>query len=197
MGRPKVHGEATERELLAAAEGLLATEGVEGLSVRRLAEAAGVSARAIYSVFGDKPRLVRALFGEAFVALRDAVAALPLTDDPVADLVAAGVRAFRGWALARPALFSLVFEAASPPGRPSTTEEAGVQAFGLLVERVRRCVAAGLLAAGSEPQVALAFHALCEGMASLELRGRFPLTPDQDPAAAWDTALTALVKGFR
>ena len=70
MGRPRLHDETTERELLAAAEGLLTAEGVAGLSVRRLAEAAGTSARAIYSVFGDRSGLVQALFQEAFVALR-------------------------------------------------------------------------------------------------------------------------------
>lgn len=196
MGRPKLHDATTERDLLAAAEGLLAAEGVSALSVRRLAEAAGTSARAIYSVFGDRAGLVRALFQEAFVALRDDVGALPLTDDPMADLVAAGTDGFRRWAHARSALYRMVFEAMPRVGEPPPTTEAGIEAFGLLVQRVRRCVAAGLLPPGSETKVALAFHALCEGMASLELRGRFPLDPAQDSVEAWRINLTALVKGF-
>jgi AcrR family transcriptional regulator len=196
MGRPRLHNEATERGLLAAAEGLLAVDGVAGLTVRRLAEAAGTSARAIYSVFGDRPGLVRALFHEAFVALREDIKALPLTDDPMADLVAAGTQGFRRWAHARPALFRMVFEATPRAGALPPTEQAGVEAFGLMTQRVHRCVLAGLLPPGSEPRVALAFHALCEGMASLELRGRFPLRPDDDAAEAWRINLTALVKGF-
>jgi AcrR family transcriptional regulator len=192
MGRPRLHDDRTARELLAAAEALLATDGVEGLSVRKLAEAAGASPRAIYSLFGDRAGLVRALFHEAFVALRSDIEALPLTDDPLADLVAAGVQGFRGWALARPALFRLVFEAAPLDGPP---DPAGVEAFQRMVGRVARCSQAGLLTPGHEPTIALAFHALCEGLASLELRGRFPLTPQDDAAQAWRGALTALVKG--
>lgn len=195
MGRPRLHDDRTERELLSAAEGLLAAEGVEGLSVRRLAEAAGTSGRAIYSVFGGKAGLLRALFREAFHALSADLDALPRTDDPAADLIAAGALGFRGWALARPALFRLVFEAGPPVVEPD--DDAGAQAFDRLVRRVARCVQAGLLPAGHDPKIALAFHALCEGMASLELRARFPLTTHDDPATAWREALTALVRGYR
>jgi hypothetical protein len=115
----------------------------------------------------------------------------------MADLVAAGTQGFRRWAHARPALYRLVFEATPRAGAPLPTQPAGFEAFGLLMQRVHRCVVAGVLPPGSEEPVALAFHALCEGMASLELRGRFPLRPDQDSAEAWRINLTALVKGFR
>jgi AcrR family transcriptional regulator len=181
---------------LAAAEALLATAGVDGLSARRLAEAAGTSVRAIYSVFGGMDGLVRALFREAFQALSADLDALPETSDPVADLVAAGAVGFRGWALARPQLFRLVFEAA-PLDLTAADSDTGRQAFERLVAKAARCSAAGLLPRGGEAQVALAFHALCEGMASLEFRGRFPLTPAHDPAQAWSAALNALVKGYR
>lgn len=194
MGRPRLHDETTERELLAAAEALLASDGAAGLSVRRLAEAAGTSSRAIYSVFGGKEGLLTALFREAFEALSADLDAQPLSDDPVADLVRLGAVGFRGWALQRPDLFRLVFGGrAFDIGR----SDAGVQAFERLVVRVRRCSAAGLTAAGSEAVIAMSFHALCEGMASLELRGRFPLRPIDDPEAAWREALTALVTGYR
>lgn len=196
MGRPRLHDQSTERDLIRAAERLLATEGAEGLSVRRLAEAAGTSARAIYSVFGSMEGLLGALFREAFLALISDLDAQPVTDDPIADLIALGDQGFRAWALKRPALYGLVFGGRPPePGLPEA--EAGVQAFGRLIARVRRCSAAGLLPEGGEPAIAMSFHALCEGMASLELRGRFPVDPLDDPAKAWRQALTALVNGYR
>jgi AcrR family transcriptional regulator len=198
MGRPRLHDEKTERELLAAAEALLAAEGVEGLSVRRLAEAAGTSSRAIYSVFGGRDGLVRALFREGFVALDARLATLPETDDLAADLVAAGVEGFRGWALARPQLFRLLFEARPPPIAPGPAEsDPGVRAFGRLVAKVGRCTAAGLMPRGREREIALSVHALCEGLTGLELRGRFPLSPAHDPEAAWRQSLSALVRGYR
>src|SRR4030095_5589623 len=104
MGRPRLHDERTERELLAAAEVLLAEGGAEALSVRRLAEAARTTPRAIYSIFGGMDGLLGALFREAFHALAAALDALVLTDDPMADLVAAGAVGFRGWARGRAGL---------------------------------------------------------------------------------------------
>jgi AcrR family transcriptional regulator len=198
MGRPRVHDERTERELLVAAEALLAAGGVAELSVRRLAETAGTSARAIYSVFGGKEGLVQALFREAFLALAADIDALPETDDPLADVVAAGVVGFRGWAMRRPQLFQLVFDARPPPlPGDQPPMQPGVQAFARLTAKVARASAAGLLTPGREREIALSFHALCEGMTSLELRGRFPLSPAHDPSQAWRDALTALLRGYR
>ena len=196
MGRPRLHDESTERDLLVAAEALLAADGVEGLSVRRLAEAAGTTPRAIYSVFGGKEGLLRALFREAFHALSADIDALPVTDDPLADLVRVGVEGFRGWALARPHLFRLVFQDAPLDfGSPAAT--AGVEAFARLEARIERCVTEGLLPADCQPRAGIAFHALCEGLTALELRRRFPLRRDEDPALTWASALRALVAGFR
>jgi AcrR family transcriptional regulator len=197
MGRPRLHDEQTERELLAAAERLLAAGGLEALSVRALAEAAGSTTRAVYTVFGGKDGLMRALFREAFRALESDLQALALTDDPAADLVAAGVLGFRGWARAHPELFRLAFEGAIPRPADGPIEETGVQAFSRLRERVRRCIDAGLIAEGRELEVALSFHAMCEGLAVFEGRGRFPLLRGQDPVSMWRSALTALVAGYR
>lgn len=197
MGRPRLHDEQTERELLAAAERLLAAGGLDALSLRALADAAGSTTRAVYTVFGGKDGLLRALFREAFRALESDLQALALTDDPAADLVAAGVVGFRGWARAHPELFRLAFDEAIPLRPEGPVEETGVRAFGRLRERVRRCIDAGLIAEGRELEVALSFHALCEGLAVFEARGRFPLLRGQDPVAMWRSALTALVAGYR
>ena len=195
MGRPRLHDQSTERELLSAAEALLAEGGVEALSIRRVAEAAGTTPRAIYSVFGDKDGLVRALFREAFAVIGADLDALPLTDDPIADLVTAGAVGFRGGARARPSLFQLAFSYVGPADR--APEVTGVEAFGRLQQRIRRCVDAGLIAPDSALTLGLSFHALSEGLASLEARGRFPLLAGQDPAELWRSALTALVQGFQ
>ena len=198
MGRPRLHDEATERDLLRAAEALLASEGIEALSVRRVAEAAGTSARAIYSRFGSKEGVLRALFRDAFHALSADLDALPLTGDPGRDLIAAGAVGFRGWALSHPDLFRLIFEGGAAVVRPEAADsQAGVDAFGRLMARIKRCEEAGQIAVGQAATAGVAFHALCEGLASLELRGRFPLPGDQTEPELWERALAALVAGFR
>lgn len=195
MGRPRLHDEGTARELLAAAERLLSEGGGEHLSVRRVADAASSTPRAIYSVFGGKEGLLRALFGEAFRALSAELDAQPSTDDPRADLVAAGAVAFRRWARTHPDLFRLAFEERTAPTQPSDAET-GVEAFGRLVMRVKRCAQAGVVRPNADVEIALAFHGLCEGLASLEARARFPPLMGRDVAALWERALTALVAGF-
>ena len=195
MGRPRLHDERTERELLKAAESLLSEGGGPALSVRRVAEAAGTTPRAIYTVFGGKEGLLRALFREAFKSLAAELDALPLTSDPVADLVTAGAVGFRRWARTHPDLFRLAFEEQATPVTP-TDSEVGVEAFGRLVMRARRCVAAGVLPAGSELEASLLLHAFCEGMAGLEARARFPPLVGRDLSQMWRDGLTAMVRGF-
>lgn len=177
-----------------AAEALLADGGASALSVRRVAEAAGTTSRAIYSVFGGRDGLVGGLLREAFVALAADLDALPVIEDPLDDLVAAGVKGFRGWARRRPNLFRLAFSEDTPAR--STPDQAGVAAFSRLRLRVRRCIDSGLMAEGLELDVALSFHALCEGLALFESRGRFPLVAGRDPEQMWRSALTSLVRGY-
>ena len=105
MGRPKTHRAATGEALLQAAEQLVETEGIEALTVRRVAESVGTSTRAVYALYGSKDALVAALGGRAFDLLRVEIDALPRTDDPAADLVRAGVTVFRRFAVEHPALF--------------------------------------------------------------------------------------------
>ena len=74
MGRPREHDDATAAALLAAAERILDQEGLSALSLRRLAEAAGTTTRAVYSLFGNKDGLIVALSRRAFDLLGDAIA---------------------------------------------------------------------------------------------------------------------------
>jgi len=196
MGRPRVHDDKTERDLLAAAEGLLAEGGAQALSVRRLAEAAGTTPRAIYSVFGGMDGLLQALFRVAFNALSADLDALPVTDDPEADLLAAGTQGFRHWAKTHPDLFRLAFTDRESRVRLEPAE-AGLQAFGRLLARIRRCIDAGLFPPGSEFEIGLAFNAMCEGLASMEARNQLMAQVGRDPDATWDSSLRAAVRGYR
>jgi AcrR family transcriptional regulator len=52
MGRPREHDQATAEALLDAAERTVQAAGLEGLSVRGVADDVGTTTRAVYSVFG-------------------------------------------------------------------------------------------------------------------------------------------------
>ena len=109
MGRPREHDETTRAALLAAAERLIDEEGPDGAGVRCVADAVGTSTRAVYSVFGSKQGLLEALAIRFFEELQAATDAVPLTDDPAADLVNAAMNAWRRTVLRHPSVYRLVF----------------------------------------------------------------------------------------
>lgn len=195
MGRPREHDATTAAALLRAAEQLLAQGGPEALSVRQVADAVGTSTRAVYSLFGDKDGLVRALYRSSFEALKAKVESLPQTADPAADLVSAGVEGFRHHALAHPYLFQLTFEWGGRRTKVADADRAaGRGAFRALVARVERAVGAGALQ-GSPETIALGFHALCQGLASGEIAGW--VVQGTEPVELWRQALGAYVGGWR
>jgi AcrR family transcriptional regulator len=199
MGRPREHDEQTRAALLAAAERLVAERGPAGLSVRAVAEAAGTTTRAVYSLFGSKDGLlVEALARDAFVFLFTENERLEETDDPAADLVDVGVLVFRRLVREHPALYRIAFQRIVPgldagPELTATRQRAWNQ----LVAKVARLESAGLLGGKAPAEAAVEFNAMTEGLANAELRGSvLRLLPEGREEEAWRTALTTLVRGF-
>ena len=206
MGRPAIHDDDTRTALVDAAEELLATGGPGAVSVRAAAEAIDTSTRAVYSVFGSKQALLDALASRGYGYLADLVEAVPVTDDPHADLAEVGVRAFRAFAVGRPHLFRLTFdrERAGIARRPG--DDAALQrALLALLTRVERAQVAGVRTTRSSLEIAFLFHSYCHGLAANELSrlpppvgyGFWQNLGDADMAALWRTALTAFVDGLR
>ncbi len=194
MGRPREHDEQTAVALVDAAERIVLADGLDGLSVRRLAGEVGTTTRAVYSLFGSKDGLLVALGTHAFELLGAAINTLATTDDPAADLVEAGVAVFRRFAVEHPTLFRIgVQRTLLSPDLAGQFRAAAAEAFAGLEARMRRLEDAGLLGPRTVGDAACEFHALCEGLAAVELRG---LMPVHDEARIWRDALTALVAGF-
>lgn len=179
--------------MLAAAERLIERDGLAALSLRAVCADAGTTTRAVYALFGSKDGLVVALGAMAYELLGTAVAALPRTDDPAADLVEAGL-AFRRFAREHPALFALAVQRALPSDAlwHQFRSSAG-RALLTLRERLERLTQEDGLGGRSITEAAWQFHALCEGLAATELRDRSsgPLAEQR-----WRAALRALVHGF-
>jgi AcrR family transcriptional regulator len=193
MGRPREHDESTRQALLDAAEQQLGRG--EPLSVRSVAEAVGTTTRAVYSLFGSMDGLHQALISRGFEGVRRRVLELPETDDPAADLVRAGAEGFRGFAMAHPNLFRLGCERMLPGlALGPDVVEVRQQSIRALHARVLRCRDAGLLATRSAREVTWQFHAMCQGLAAVELQGWFP--PGEDPEQIWWRALEAFVAGL-
>lgn len=191
MGRPRIHDENTAAALLAAAERLLQERGAGALSLREVADGAGTSTQAVYTLFGSKEGLLGALGAHAMELLRAGADAVPTTDDPREDLVA-GALMYRRFALDHPALFEVAFHRRDPAIAlrfQSATDDALVA----LYRRFEPLAAADLLGGRTLLEAVLAFSCLCEGMAALELRAtQYPPHPEH----VWRQAVRALLTGF-
>lgn len=194
MGRPREYDERTASRLLEAAERIVAEEGLDALSVRRVAGEIGVTTRAVYSRFGSKDGLVVALGARAFHLLKAATDALPATSDPADDLVEGGVVVFRRFVLDHPALLriGLQHEGMSPE-LACQFLDASNAALESLRGKFARLAAAGQLGSRDVNEAVCAFDALCQGLAAIELRGQMP--PDR-AEWLWRDALRALVAGW-
>jgi AcrR family transcriptional regulator len=195
MGRPKEHDEHTRAALLDAAERLVEERGVDGLSVREVADAAETTTRAIYSLFGSKDGLLVALAAEAFAYLYDGLEQEPETRDPVGDLIEAGAGMYRRFVRDHPSVFRLALQRIAP-GLPLGAEffDARMRAWERLEAKVRRIEDAGLLGPRTVTEAAVEFNAMCEGLGNAELRGGTIAQGDQQ--RIWNDAFTALVHGF-
>jgi len=180
--------------LLDAAGRLITDEGIEALTVRRIAAEAGSSTMGVYSRFGGKDGVVDALLSEGFAALREHMADPVLTDDPIEDLVRCA-RSYRDFALANPTRYQVMFATSYPDFEPSAEGMANAAAsFELVCAGVQRCLDAGRVAGFDAHEIAGSVWATCHGLVSLELVAkRPPVLQDDDP---FERTLRALLRGF-
>jgi AcrR family transcriptional regulator len=174
-------------QLVHAAVSLLNADGPDALQTRKIAGAAGTSTMAVYTHFGGMQALIDAVADEGLRQF-DAALTLPLTDDPVADLVATGV-AYRRYAIERPHMYRLMFGSTSAHGinapahnllRLSRSEiNDHYPSFAHVVRAVHRSMLAGRITAGSADDdaavvaIAAQFWSLIHGFVMLELAGYY------------------------
>ena len=192
---PPGAGDDLTSRLIDEAGRLLLEHGVGGLSLRKLATAAGKSTMSVYTRFGGKQQLLAAMYRQGFdrlgAALEDASRA---GGDPL--LVLAGIgSAYRRAALASPTLYGLMFGPPPPGFEPSPDDAAAARAtYRALVDAVQACVDARSLT-GHPEQIALHLWAVVHGMVGLELAGQLPLDVSSTQQA-YDRALVLAAGPF-
>lgn len=104
--------------LIAAAHAAVEAQGIDALSLRRIAKAVGVDPSASYRHFRSKDELAQAVaaegYGELTLAMERALDAAP-ADDATERFLATG-RAYVHFALAKPNLFRAMFAIAGQDG---------------------------------------------------------------------------------
>lgn len=191
MARPRLHDDALRTRLLEVASRTVAEGGEAALTVRSVAAATGTSASAVYALFGSRDGLVAAVSAEGFRRFAAHLAAVPRTDDALADLLGLGL-AYRASALDDPHFYRVMFDRAV---RPSTDAPPAVErpTFRVLRDAVARVLAG---APGEHVEAAsVALWGLVHGLVSLELAGLLP-GDDGQRAARYAAALAAVGPGL-
>lgn len=164
-----LRGEARREQILDLAEAVLESEGIDALTMRRLADEAGIQAPSLYKHWSNKDALLAALQERALIAFAREMG------QARGDLRAIS-RRYRAWAMAHPALYDLATR------RPLARESLG--------PGIEDAAAAPLVeAVDGDEHRARAAWAAAHGLVDLERADRFP--PGADLDAAWDAVVTA------
>jgi AcrR family transcriptional regulator len=196
MNEPGVQGSRTRtpsaevaRELVLAAEAVLTRNGPGGVTVRAVAAEAGIAPMGVYNRLGGKDGLVDALLVMGFDRLR---ASIEAGDEPdmLDRLRACGLR-YRGFALANPHFYAIMFEDAIPHERNSAeVKEHASAGFIALVRVVELAAAAGSIKAANPKETAQRIWAAAHGAVALERRG---LILTGDSSATYQALLDAII----
>lgn len=179
------------RLIVEAAVHVLDEDGPEALTVRGVAERAGVSPTGVYNHLGGKDGVLAALFAMGFDELHDAIEGIDLAD-PLEAFNEAG-RQYRATALRHPGRYSLMFERSGRGWAPSVEDFThAAAAFVALERRVVACQLAGLFRAGAPTGLAQLVWSTVHGQVSLELRGML-FVPDAD--ASFEELLALISAG--
>jgi AcrR family transcriptional regulator len=173
---------------------LLDTEGIDAMSLRAAAKAAGVSPAAPSRHFGDKNGLLAAIAAQGFrdlVALRQQrLDAVPAEDTPAR--LRAVMSGYLDFAVAHPARFQLMFGPQVPRQDHPELQQAAEVSFDLLRQCVRPLVGDTRADGLSADDLAFLVWASTHGLAMLRVnRQRLPVpTRDKDGDRLTDLMVT-------
>lgn len=185
--QPYHHGDL-RRALVAAALILLEESGPEALSLRDVARRVGVSHNAPYRHFPTRQALLAAVAAEGFATLSTRLANLP-----AASGMAAGFRAYLGFAREQPGLYRLMFDGVLEKSADPALWAVGERAY----DGLRRAVHS--LAPAADRAAVVAAWAQLHGLALLVISGQLSddLVRDGGLDALADRAAAILEAGLR
>jgi AcrR family transcriptional regulator len=169
--RPRAPGERSRRRILERAARLATVEGLEGLSIGRLAEATGIPKSSVYVLFGSKEELQLATIEAARARfVEEVVTPALVTGGPGRERLGALCEGFLGYVQRRvfPGGCFFVATAAELGARPGRVHDRVAtyqrEWCDLLEHTAREASQAGELAAGSDPaQLAFELTTLLAG----------------------------------
>jgi AcrR family transcriptional regulator len=165
---------AMRKHILNIASQMLTEQGPQALSMRKLAQALGMSTIVLYTHFQDKQDILDQLYQEGFVRLQQDLLSVPAGNDAMAYVMGLG-RAYRRSAVANSTYYQIMFSRCVPGFNPSVaSRESSKQAFAILIAGVQRCIDEKLIhlsVSANATSVAQILWGTLHGVISLELFG--------------------------
>ena len=152
--RERARAELT-REIKQEARRQLAAHGAQGLSLRAVARELGMVSSALYRYFPSRDELLTALIIDAYNALGEVAESAIATDARPRVRWLAACHAIRGWALAHPHEYALIYGSPVPGYRaPQATIGPASRVPVAFMGVLRDAVASGAMPAGGDGAVA-------------------------------------------
>jgi AcrR family transcriptional regulator len=193
VGRPRQHNDETREHLLRVASAIIRRGGTEALTVRGLAAEAGVTTRAIYSLFSGLPELIAVLCNRSAEAMIRHHEAVPVTDDAISELLPLAL-AYRSAAREQADLYERLYTPTVVDGRAAMEYPQQVQrTIHRVQDTIHRAILAGQLH-GDDHDLFQGLWAVVHGLTSLELRGVLG-TPDECDRI-WRETITTHIRGL-
>ena len=186
--REKAH---MRQMILETALAIFQAEGFDKVSVRAIADRIEYSPATLYLYFKNKDDIFYALHEEGFRRFIEYQKRADVLDDPAQRLKRMG-QDYLNFAVENPEYYDLMFIMAAPMREVSQEWSCGKEAFENLVKAVQDCLESGQILSGNVHTVSLGIWAFVHGLASLLLRGRLQIIPEEQREKAIEAALEYL-----
>jgi AcrR family transcriptional regulator len=170
----------TAEKIAFAARELLDQEGVEGVTMRRVATAVGITPMALYRHYPNRNGLLNALADAGFVELSGRLGRLRLTGGPGRQLMKI-LDVFLDHALEKPRLFELMFLTKREGARrfPEDFKAGKSATANVSAEVLARGMETGHFVKDDVWEIVFETGALLQGLVMLYLGGRMSMSPAQ------------------
>lgn len=170
----------TAGRILTAARALLDREGAEAVTMRRVAQAVGITAMAIYRHFPNREGLLNALADSGFEQLAQQLQGRKFAGS-IEERLSEMSEIFLDHALHNPRLFELMFLKPRPGARqyPRDFQDGRSPTANLMADVVREGMASGYFRPGDLWEITFEMGAFSHGLIMLYLGGRMDVTPEE------------------
>lgn len=176
---------------------LFLKDGIENVSMRKIADKIEYSPGAIYSYFKDKGEIIHAIHNEGFEKLYALQKSLDNIKDPFERLSKMG-RLYMKFALENPDYYDLMFIAKGVAEKISEKKEwdVGQRSYDYLKDTVKECIEEKYMIESDVDSATFAVWGFVHGMAALIIRGRCAMMPEEYISNIVEGSLEFMYKNF-